>query len=1080
MAKLKGIRTALLFTLLLIAGTISAQTVKVNVTDATGETVIGATVMEKGTTNGAITDLDGNATVKLSGKNNHLVISYVGMKTKTIDVKGKKEIKVVMEDDNTTLNDVVVIGYGTVKKKDLTGSVSSINQKQIANIPVSNVSEAMTGKMAGVNITTTEGSPDADVKIRVRGGGSLSQDNSPLYIVDGFPVSSISDIAPSEIQSIDVLKDASSTAIYGARGANGVIIITTKDGKEGKTQVNFNGLLGWKKVTKNVKTLSPYDYAYYQYELGSTDYGNFNDLDIWKSVEGSDYQDEIFGRTGLQKQYNASVNGGSKEIKFNIGFSHTDEESIMLGSGYAKNNINAKLNAKLNKWLTFDFNARLGFTKLDGLSGGADTNESNAANSIVANTVAWAPVETLTSSDDEDEANSTSTRRTPLQRITSTYKYQERFQQNYNAGLNWKPFKNITFRTEFGYGWRYNNTEQVWGSDATTNSKYGYNGQPQAQFIRVDQRDWRNANTVTYANDKLFGGRDRINVLIGQEWSSTEKTTRTSTSVGFPTSMTIDEVLANTSAGTSLPNEANIAADENMLSYFGRINYTMNDKYLATFTLRADGSSKFGKGNRWGYFPSLALAWRITEEDFMKSTSSWLSNLKLRMSFGTAGNNRINSGLLSTTYSMASNTSKAPFFNEERQPMLEHGTYLYNPDLKWETTITRNVGIDFGFLRGRINGTFDFYWNTTKDLLMQTVVPSSTGYSYQFQNFGKTSNKGVELTVNAVIVDRKKWGLNFNFNIAYNKNKIDQLNMENPWQSSNWSGSTISKYEDFKIEEGGRLGELWGYKTNGFFTVYDPVSNPDGQLILDGTTWKLRDGIADNSPSITGGSYYPGGLRVEVDENGDPLKQRLGNTVPTTTGGFGFDGRVGNIDFNVFFNYSLGNKIVNGTKLANAFYHGSAKNYNLVNDFAVGNRYTWIDPENGLNLGRPSAATIAAYGGADGLVARLNEINAGANIYNPSAVSTMQLIDYAVENASFLRVQNITVGYTLPKKWMKSIFLESVRIYFTGYNLFCFTGYDGYDPEVDTSSKKNPMCPGIDYAAYPKSRTFVGGINVTF
>ena len=1080
MLKIKVIRTALLFALLIIVGNISAQTVKVNVTDATGETVIGATVMEKGTSNGAITDFDGNATVKLSGKNNHLVISYVGMKTKTIDVKGKKEIKVVMEDDNTTLNDVVVIGYGTVKKKDLTGSVSSISEKQIANIPVSNVSEAMTGKMAGVNITTTEGSPDADVKIRVRGGGSLSQDNSPLYIVDGFPVSSISDIAPSEIQSIDVLKDASSTAIYGARGANGVIIITTKEGKEGKTQVSFNGLLGWKKVTKTVKTLSPYEFAQYQYELGSTDYGNYNDLDIWKSVEGSDYQDEIFGRTGLQKQYNASVNGGSKDIKFNIGFSHTDEESIMLGSGYAKNNINAKLNAKLNKWLSFDFNARLGFTKLDGLSGGADTNESNAANSIVANTVAYAPIETLTSSDDEDEANSTSTRRTPLQRITSTYKYQERFQQNYNAGLNWKPFKNITVRTEFGYGWRYNNTEQVWGSDATTNSKYGYNGQPQAQFVRVDQRDWRNANTITYANDKLFGGRDRINVLIGQEWSSTEKTTRTSTSVGYPTSMTIGEVLANTSAGIALPNESDIAADENMLSYFGRINYTMADKYLATFTLRADGSSKFGKGNRWGYFPSLALAWRLSEEDFMKSTSSWLSNLKLRLSVGTAGNNRINSGLLSTTYSMASNTSKAPFFNEERQSMLEHGTYLYNPDLKWETTITRNIGIDFGFLRGRINGTLDFYWNTTKDLLMQTVVPSSTGYSYQFQNFGKTSNKGVELTVNTVIVDRKKWGLNFNFNIAYNKNKIDELNMENPWQSSSWSGSTISKYEDFKIEEGGRLGELWGFKTNGFFTVYDPVSNPDGQLVLEGTTWKLREGIVDNSPSITGGSYYPGGLRVEVDENGDPLKQRLGNTVPTTTGGFGFDGRVGNFDFNVFFNYSLGNKIVNGTKLANAFYHGSAKNYNLVNDFALGSRYTWIDPETGLNLGRPSTSTIAAYGGADAMIARLNEINSGASIYNPAGVSTMQLIDYAVEDASFLRVQNITVGYTLPKKWMKSIFLDSVRIYFTGYNLFCFTGYDGYDPEVDTSSKKNPMCPGIDYAAYPKSRTFVGGINVTF
>ena len=1077
---LKTFRIALMLLFAIIGGGMaSAQTVSGNVKDTTGEPIIGATVQEKGGQGGAVTDLDGNFTLNLSASK-QLIISYVGMKTKTVNASGKTSLNIVLEDDATSLNDVVVIGYGTVKKKDLTGSVTSMNQKQLENIPVSNVSEAMTGKMAGVNITTTEGSPDADVKIRVRGGGSLSQDNSPLYIVDGFPVASISDISPSEIQSIDVLKDASSTAIYGARGANGVIIITTKEGKEGKTQVSFNGLLGWKKVSKLVKTMSPYDYAMYQYELGSTDYGDFSDLEIWKSVEGNDYQDELFGRTGLQKQYNVSVNGGNKDIKFNIGFSHTDEESIMLGSGYAKNNVNAKLNAKLNKWLSLDFTARLGFTKLDGLSGGADTNESNAANSIVANTVAYGPVDGLSTSSDEDEENSGSQRRTPLQRINSTYKYQERLQQNYNVALNWKPIKHFTFRTEFGYGWRRYDTDQAWGSDATTNSKYGYNGQPQAQFVRINQKEWRNANTVTYDNNKLFGGRDHINVLIGQEWSSTEKTTRTNTSVGFPTSMTIDEVLANTAAGIPLANEVDIAADENILSYFGRINYTLNEKYLATFTLRADGSSKFGKDNRWGWFPSLALAWRISDEAFMKSTSSWLSNLKARLSFGTAGNNRINSGLLSTTYSMASNSSKAPFFGEERASMLEHGKYLYNPDLKWETTVTRNFGIDFGFLRGRISGTFDIYWNTTKDLLMQSIVPSNTGYSYQFQNFGKTSNKGVELAVNTVIADKKDWGLNFNFNISYNRNKIDELNMENPWQSSSWSGSTISKYEDFKIEEGGRLGELWGYKTNGFFTAYDPVNNPDGQLVLNGTTWVLREGIVDNSPAYTGGQYYPGGLRLQCDENGEPLKQRLGNTVPTTTGGFGFDGRVGNFDFNVFFNYSLGNKIVNGTKLANAFYHGSSKGYNLVDDFSLENRYKWIDPETGLNLGRPSTGTIAAYGSAEALIERLNEINAGANIYNPAAVSNMYIIDYAVEDASFLRLQNVTVGYTLPKKWTRTVFLESVRVYFTGYNLLTFTGYDRYDPEVDTSSKKNPMCPGIDYAAYPKSRTFVGGINITF
>ena len=722
----------------------------------------------------------------------------------------------------------------------------------------------------------------------------------------------------------------------------------------------------------------------------------------------------------------------------------------------------------------------MAFTKLDGLNGGADTNESSAANSVVANTVRWNPVEPLSGTSDDDEENSTSTRRNPTERITDTYKYQERFQQNYNVGLNWKPFKNITFRSEFGYGWKYNNTEQVWGSNATTNSKYGYNGQPQAQFVRLENKNWRNANTLTYDNKKLFHGRDHINVLVGQEWSSSQDVTRTNTSVAFPTSFTLNEVLANTAAGTALPNEGNIKAEENILSYFGRINYTLNDKYLATITVRADGSSKFGKDNRWGIFPSAALAWRMSDEEFLKGASSWLSNLKARLSFGTAGNNRINSGLLTTTYSMADNTSKAPFFDENRASMLEHGKYLYNPDLKWETTVTRNFGIDYGFFNGRLSGTLDFYWNTTKDLLMQSIVPANTGYSYQFQNFGKTSNKGVELALNAVIVDKKNFGLNFNFNVSYNKNKIDELNMENPWQSSNWSGSTIAKYEDFRVEQGGRLGELWGYKSNGFYTVFDAATGKGDLVLKENGTWALAEGVKDNSYKLFGGNLYPGVAKVEVDENGEAVKQRLGNTVPTTTGGFGFDGHVGNFDFNLFFNYSLGNKLVNGTKLANSFYAGSAKNYNLVDDFNVGNRYTWIDPANGNNIGRPSASLITEYGGVEKVMNRLNEINANANIYNPAGVSTMQLISYAVEDASFLRLQNVTVGYTLPKKWVNKCYMQNVRIYFTGYNLLCFTNYSGYDPEVDTSSKKNPMTPGIDYAAYPKSRTFVGGINVTF
>ena len=1075
----KKMRIALLGGMMLSVTSLSAQVVKGNVTDTSGEPVIGATIMEDGTSgNGTVTDIDGNFTLNLKGSKKTIKVTYVGMKPKTVKVGDKTQVSIKMEDDANNLNDVVVIGYGTVRKKDLTGSVASIDSKKLADIPVSNVGEAMQGKLAGVNITTTEGSPDADVKIRVRGGGSLSQDNSPLYIVDGFPVSTISDIAPSEIETIDVLKDASSTAIYGARGANGVIIITTKSGKEGKTQVNFNGALSWKKLTKEIKVMDPYNYVAYQQELGSTDYGDYSDMDIWKSVEGNDWQDELFGRTGFQQQYNANISGGSKDIKYNVSYAHNDENSIMRSSGYKKDNIGTKLNAKLNKWLSLDFNARLAYTKIDGLSGGAESNQSNAANSIVANTIRFRPVSPLSNGDD-DEENSSSTLKDPFVRLNATNRVQKRFRQDYNAGLNWKPWKHVTFRSEFGYGWRYEDDNTIWLSDATQNSKYGYNGQPQLDYEHTEYQNWRNANTFTYDNNKLFGGRDHINFLLGHEWSSTKETTHENTVVAFPSSMNFEEIRSNTSAGTALPYLTTIAADDNLLSFFTRINYTMADKYLATFTLRADGSSKFGEGHRWGYFPSLALAWRMSEEKWLKNVK-WLSNLKARLSFGTAGNNRIPAGQLYTTYSMASNSSKAPFFDESRGSQLERGTYLYNPDLKWETTVTRNFGIDYGFLGGRINGTLDLYWNTTKDLLMRAEIPSNTGYNYQYQNFGKTSNKGIEFTLNGVMVDKKDFTLNGTFNISWNKNKIDELNTDNPWQSSNFAGSTISKYEDFAVAEGGRLGEVWGYKTNGFFTAYDAELNPNGELIYQKGKWQLRDGIKDNSATLTGGQYYPGGLKYEVDENGDPIKQKLGNTIPTVTDGFGLNATWKGFDFNIFFDYSLGNQIVNGTKLANSFYAGSAKGYNLVADFNLANRYTWIDPQTGANLAKPAAATLAQYGGADGIAHRLCEINTGAHIYNPAAVSTMYINDWAVEDASFLRLNTLTLGYTFPKKLVKKLYLTNLRVYFTAYNLACITGYDGYDPEVDTSSKKNAMTPGIDYAAYPKSRSFTAGVNISF
>lgn len=1070
--KVKNMRSWLLMLFAAISLGVSAQTITVkgNVKDTTGEPIIGASVVEKGnTTNGTITDLDSNYSIKVPSKAT-LTISYIGMKTQDIAVKGQSQINVTLSDDTQALDEVVVIGYGTVAKKDLTGSVSSVSAKQIAAIPVSSASEALQGKMAGVSITTTEGSPDADVKIRVRGGGSLSQDNSPLYIVDGFPVSSISDIAPTDIQSVDVLKDASSTAIYGARGANGVIIITTKSGQEGKVQVNFGASYGLRKVTKMVDVLNPYEFVMWQQELDqkSFNYGTFDDLEIYKSYTDTDYQGEIFGRTGNQQQYNISVSGGNKDTKFNISYSRNDEKSIMLNSGFAKDNINAKINTKINKWLTFDFNARLSYQKVKGTGSGADDNQSSATTSVNARSVVFAPVEKLISGGSDDDENVNNARYTPIEILNATYKRVSRFQQNYNAGVNWEPVKGLKFRSEFGYGWKYNNTDQVWGVEATNNSKYGNPGMPQALLTKLINKNWRNANTVTYNNDKMFNLNHRMNVMLGHEVSSSYDHKTTMTSVGFPKNMSIKEVLANMGQGQALPTDTYIGIKDNLLSFFGRINYTINDKYLMTFTMRADGSSKFASGNQWGYFPSLALAWRISDEAFMRNSQEWLSNLKLRLSIGTAGNNRIPSGSLETTYSLAGSGDKHIYFNNTSSVVLQRGKNLSNPNLKWETTLTRNIGLDFGFWNGRLSGSLDAYWNTTKDLLMQTTLPKGAGYEFQYQNFGQTSNKGIELALDAILVDQKDFGLNFNFNISYNQAKIDKLPTNKIWQSSGWGGSLIAGIDDFLIEEGGRLGEVYGYKLDGFYTTEDFTWD---------NGWKLKEGRVNPTESgMKVNNFGPGSPKLKANADGKIEKERLGNTIPKITGGFGINARYKSFDLSAFFNYSLGNKIINATKLASGFYSDTKKDWNLNNEFNLSKRYTWIDPANGMDM--TSKSYINEFG-SDYAINRLNEINAGASIFNPASITQIPLLDWAVEDGAFLRVNNISIGYTLPKVFVQKLQMQNVRIYFTGYNLYCFTKYSGADPEVDTC-RKTPMTPGIDYSAYPKSRSFVGGINVTF
>ena len=747
---LKVFRLALVVLFTLVVGGVSAQTVKGTVKDAKGEPVIGATVQEQGTKNVAVTDLDGNFSIKLSG-NNQVSFSYIGMKTLVVDAKGKSVLNVTLEDEATALDDLVVIGYGSVRRKDLTGSVATVNSEALAAVPVASVSEALTGKLAGVNITTTEGSPDADVKIRVRGGGSITQSNDPLLIVDGFPVESISDIPATDIEDITVLKDASSTAIYGSRGANGVILVTTKSGKSGKVNVSYNAYYSWKKMAKKMDVLSPYDYAKWQYELALlmnpngdissyTDYfGNYEDMDLYRDAEANDWQDIVYGRTGNTFNHNLNVNGGSETIRYAFSYAHMNDKAIQIGSNYKRDNFSLKLNTKPTKTTTLDFQVRYSETDIRG-GGANDATGNYDTDRRLKYAVIYTPIplknlDSSAGSSDDDLGNLYN----PVESQSDNDRKKQRKTFNMAGAFGWEIFKNFKVRTEFGYD-DYNQYDQrFWGTTtyyvknvpASSNQNL-----PAIRMVDTNRHRFRNSNSISYDFDKLFSNKDHsLNMMVGHEYIITKQRENTNEVHGFPEDYDADTAWKLSSQGTPYTINDYYSADDKLLSFFGRVNYNFKDRYLLTATFRADASSKFSADNRWGYFPSAAVAWRISSEPFMKAAENWLDDLKLRFSFGTAGNNNIPTGQLAQLYE-----SKTTSWINGVPSYWAPSKVMANPDLKWETTVTRNLGLDFTLFKGRLSGSVEAYWNTTKDLLIQFPT-AGTGYDSQYRNMGETENK---------------------------------------------------------------------------------------------------------------------------------------------------------------------------------------------------------------------------------------------------------------------------------------------------------------------------------------------------
>lgn len=1047
------------------------KTVRINVKDSSGEPVIGASVLEKGTRNGGVTDFDGNLTIKLSGAN-PVQISYIGMKSQTIKVGNKTSIDVVLEDDATTLNDVVVIGYGTVRKKDLTGSVATVNNKALAEVPVASASEALTGKMAGVQVTTTEGSPDAEVKIRVRGGGSITQSNDPLYIVDGFPVETISDIPATDIEDITVLKDASSTAIYGSRGANGVILVTTKSGKSGKVNVSYNAYYSWKKIAKTFDVLDTYDYAKWQYELAllknendlssyTKFFGEYQDMDLYKNIEGNDWQDTMYGRTGNTFNHNVNITGGTDQIKYAFSYAHMNDKAILLGSSYKRDNFSLKLNTKPTKRTTLDFQARYSDTDVFGGgaqdAAGAYDTDRRLKYSVIYTPIPLANLDSSAGADDDDLGNLYN----PVEAQRDNDMQREKKTLNMAASFGWEVIDNLRLKTEFGYD-DYNQYDKKFFGLTTyyvKNVPAGENqNMPAIRLIDTNRHRFRNTNTVSYDFKKLLKSEDHsLNVLVGHEYVITKKRTNTNEAHGFPTDFDAATAWKLTSQGTPYQINDVYSADDKLLSFFGRANYNFKDKYLLSATFRADASSKFASNNRWGYFPSAAIAWRISSEPFMKGASKWLDDLKLRFSYGTAGNNNIPVGQLSQTYELKTSTW-VNGYNSFWAP----SKTMANPDLKWETTITRNVGLDFTLFGGKLSGSVEAYLNTTKDLLIAFPV-GGTGYDNQYRNMGKTENKGLEITATWHAINKKNYGLDINGNIGFNKNKIKDLGaMEDFGWNSRWASTEIG--QDYWLAVGQPVGQIRGYQCAGRYEVSD-FEGYDSQT----GKWILKEGVADATPVI--GTVRPGSLKL-VDQPteeggkgngtiGEEDNVIIGDVNPDFTGGFGINARAYGFDLSAQFNFSVGNEVYNANKIEFTS-TGKYQYRNMITEMADGVRWTNLN-EDGTLCNDP---------------VKLAEMNKNTTMWSPY-MGKMVLTDWAIENASFLRLNTFSLGYTLPTSLTKKAGVNSLRFYVTAYNVFTITNYSGVDPESDCI-RTTSLTPCVDYSGYPRSRSFVVGMNLNF
>ncbi|MFR3277819.1 SusC/RagA family TonB-linked outer membrane protein [Phocaeicola plebeius] len=1044
--------------------------IKGKVVDAAGETVIGANVLEKGTTNGVITDIDGNFVLNVSSGAT-LEISYIGYVTQTIKVTNQTSLHIVLKEDSETLDEVVVVGYGTMKKSDLSGASVSVGEDAIKGSVITNLDQSLQGRAAGVSAVSTSGAPGSSSSIRVRGQATINSNAEPLYVIDGVivqgggasgadfglgdalgngsvsTISPLSTINPADIVSMEILKDASATAIYGAQGANGVILITTKRGKAGEAKFTYDGMLAVQRQTKRLDMMNLREFANYYNEfvqVGELDVnGYYADPSILG--KGTNWQDAVF-QTALQHQHQVSAEGGTEKIKYYVSASYMDQDGTLIGSNFNRYSFRVNLDSQLKSWLKLGLSATYSSTD-------EDLKLADGEQGIINYSLKTVPDIPIY---DIDGNYATIVREgytnpNPIAMAMMDQVLLNRQKLTGNIFFEVTPIKNLVWHAELGYdisasrGERYKPMVDFgsWKRDSNYSS-----------IQKNSSTFWQLKNYVTYSG---MIDKHNFTAMLGQECWASNYDNISVTNTNLPS-----DAVHNPALGTATPVIGSGFGSSAMASFFTRLTYNYDNRYYGTYTYRYDGSSNFGPDNRWAGFHALAGSWRFSNEEFFKPLSGVISNGKLRLGWGQTGNANIG-GYLWGTSIVKMSSSLGTGYRPKNIP---------NTSIKWESQEQWNVGLDLGFIQDRINVVVDWYKKVSNDMLMALQLPSYMGTQGNtssrldppYGNYGSIENAGVEISLNThPLIGKFQW--DSDFQISFNKNKLKAL--------SGTANAQIVGYGQWNdvvsvSNVGESLYNFYGYVCDGVYQDYEdlqkspkPEQYPsNGVFNRKNTVWvgdiKYKD--------ISGPDGKPDGVINEYD------KTNLGSPMPKFTFGWTNTFRYKDFDLSIFINGSYGNKVMNylGMQLT----HMNSAWENQLNSVTGRARLEPIDPDKVYPSGQYwyDDVTNVRVSNPEAVIPR-------ASIQDPN--DNDRISDRYVEDGSYIRLKNITLGYTFPSKLIKKFGINNLRLYANIQNLLTITGYDGYDPEIGASTQSTNVY-GLDYGRYPSPTVYSFGLNVSF